>query len=396
MMTSTAAAGNGWLSNGLYRGLASEADLVLVQTRGAGGIGNDNIARALRWLLENGPARRGGLGVRVVSMSVAGERVDMGRPNSVDEAVAALVREGIVVVAAAGNDGVRRLVPPATAREALTVGGIDDRNTFDPNDVALWHSNYGGGAIGVPKPELVAPSIWLVAPVLPGSEVAKEAEALFRSRPEPNLDIEARIAEQKLVTPHYQHVDGTSFAAPLVSSTVACMLEANPKLMPWTVREILTSTAQPLEGVEQARQGAGVLVPRRAIGMALRSDRGPMMDLPLSPEVSAEGVTFLLHEPHARRVCVFGSWDNWSAPLAAELVSEGVWSARLPSPPPGEYTYRFRLDEHSWLDDPDNPRRRLSHVAGSFDSMLTIPDPASIAETTETGEVPEGLVVASS
>jgi len=43
----------------------------------------------------------------------------------------------------------------------------------------------------------------------------------------------------KLVTPHYQHVEGTSFAAPIVTSAIACMLEANPTLPPLLVRDVL-------------------------------------------------------------------------------------------------------------------------------------------------------------
>ncbi len=39
------------------------------------------------------------------------------------------MESGISVVVAAGNDGQRRLLPPATAPMVLTIGGIDDGNT---------------------------------------------------------------------------------------------------------------------------------------------------------------------------------------------------------------------------------------------------------------------------
>ncbi|HVZ16115.1 MAG TPA: S8 family serine peptidase, partial [Terriglobales bacterium] len=179
LMTSTVAAGNGWLSHGLYRGLASEAELVLIQiTDKRGWITSEGIVRALRWLGQNAAE----LGVRVVNISLGGDPVDQLAGNPVDQAVAALVHQGISIVVAAGNNGERRLFPPATAPEALTIGGLDDKNMFDRSQMEMWHSNYGEGIDAIAKPELVAPSIWVVAPILPGSSVAIEAQRLFSKR----------------------------------------------------------------------------------------------------------------------------------------------------------------------------------------------------------------------
>lgn len=80
-----------------------------------------------------------------------------------------------------------------------------------------------------------------------------------RQRGPDHLAVEARIAGLKLITPYYQHVDGTSFAAPLTASVVACMLEANPDLSPGVVRQLLMATAQPVPGAAHERQGAGAL-----------------------------------------------------------------------------------------------------------------------------------------
>ena len=370
LMTSGVAAGNGWLSHGLYRGFASEADVVLVQVRGQDGrIGNANIARALRWLHQNGPA----LGVKVVSISVAGERRDWLAWNAVDKAVSALVEDGITVVAASGNAGKRELVPPATAPDALTVGGIDDRNNFDPEAVDVWHSNYGECVTGLQKPELVAPSIWVVAPVLPGTEVAAEAERLFTLRQIRDLNVELLIADQKFVTPYYQHVEGTSFAAPIVASVIACMLEANPSLTPDKIREILETTAQPVEGADRERQGAGALVPALAVACAARAESGPLEGIPLSPQVNASGVTFWLYEPDATSVRLQGSWDNQSSSPGVEARQErpGIWRARIEGLDAGQYTYRFLVDGVRWVDDPSNPRK-VANVRSGFDSAFIL------------------------
>jgi serine protease AprX len=52
MMTSVVAAGNGFLSGGLYRGIASEADLVLVKAGTASRIRHGDIEAALRWVVR--------------------------------------------------------------------------------------------------------------------------------------------------------------------------------------------------------------------------------------------------------------------------------------------------------------------------------------------------------
>jgi len=368
-MTTCSAAGNGHLSHGLYRGLASEAEVVLVQTRGADGhIGNAAIERALRWLVEH--AR--GLSLRVASLSLGGDPVDPLLGNPVDRAVAALLAEGVCVVVAAGNDGQRRLVPPATAPEALTIGGLDDKNTFDHKEVELWHGNYGETAGGGAKPELVAPSIWVAAPVLPGTQVAKEAKRLFSRRGAGDTAAEPRIAELKLVTPHYQHVDGTSFAAPLVSSVIACMLQANPKLTPRLVRDSLIAAARPVPGAPLERQGAGAVDAGQAVALALREHHGCLVGRGLSPIVTDEGVIFTLHDHDVREVRVFGSWDDWGSPgVAMKLVEPGFWEARVGKLAPGRHLYKFFLDGTRWLDDPDNPQK-VPDGFGRLNSVMTI------------------------
>src|SRR5262249_15484532 len=159
--------------------------------------------------------------------------------NYVDSAVRRLVEEGIVVVAAAGNSGKQSLVPPATAAEAITVGGVDFQNSPQPAAWRMWNSDFGRSSSGTPKPDLLAPSQWLPAPVLPGSPIDEEARDLFARRDSGDSAVEERIAFHKLLSPRYQHVDGTSFAAAIVAGIIACLLEANPALTPARVREIL-------------------------------------------------------------------------------------------------------------------------------------------------------------
>ena len=332
-MTSVVACGNGFLSRGLYSSLAHEAEVVLVQVRDASGeISSDSIARALRWIWENAKE----FGIRVVSLSVSGDPVWPLSGNAVDEAVASLVESGISVVAAAGNDGERKLLPPATAPFACTVGGIDDKNTFNDEDVILWHSNYGNAGNGVPKPEFVAPSIWVAAPVLPRTKTAEEAKLLFERRGQGDANIEDRLSELKLITPHYQHVDGTSFAAPLVASTVACMLEANTDLSPLSIRSILIETAHSVPGVERARQGAGGHRPRPRRGSCL------------GRKAPGRGRARRRTRVHVIRGCIFASRsqrfasrDSWKLERLEETgPCRSVDGARLLADPSGKAARR--------------------------------------------------------
>jgi len=375
LMTAVTSAGNGWLSHGLYRGLASEAEVVLVKVRDQRGhISNASIVRALNWLRFNGPA----LGVRVVNLSVAGEPVGQLAGNPVDLAVADLVEAGMIVVAAAGNSGHRRLLPPATAPEALTIGGLDDQNTFDHGEVKVWQSSYGLSSTDANKPEMVAPSIWVVAPILPDTQIAQEAARLFDQRGN-QIDkrsdrVESRIAELKLVTPYYQHVEGTSFAAPLVASVVACMLHANSSLTPAQVRNLLLAAGRPIPGAPVQQQGAGALVAGIAVALALREPEGLLVNWPLSPQVSGDGISFLLHEHDAEDVVVLGSWNGWQAPgLRALKVRPGVWQTRCQLLAPGRHAYKYLIDGARWFDDPSNPRK-IPDGFGGFNSILEIPN----------------------
>jgi serine protease AprX len=290
----------------------------------------------------------------------------------VDAAVADLVEMGMVVLAAAGNSGQRSLVPPATAPAAITVGGIDDNNTLSTEDIALWHSDYGLSSEGAIKPELVAPSIWVVAPVLPGSEVAAEAQALFEHRAAGDESVEWRIDELKLVTPHYQHVDGTSFATPLVAAAVACLLQANPKLEPGQVRDVLQGTADTLPGVPIERQGHGVLDVSQAIALARHLRRGARLDWRRSPQVTPDGILFALDEDDAGQVELLGSWNGWQTPgLLATETQPGLWLVYQDLLPPGVYQYKFLVDGQRWVLDPAN-KARVPDDAGGLNSVLTV------------------------
>jgi serine protease AprX len=297
-MTSVVACGNGYLSGGTYRGIASEARLVLVKVCGEGGIHSHDIRRGLEWVMEH----RDQYGIRVVNISCGGDHEDSYLTDELSRRAEDAVRAGLVLVCAAGNSGHHPdhpVLPPASTPAVITVGGVNDRNNLYFDDSEMYCSSYGPTVDGLQKPEVIAPSIFLAAPILPETETAAEAallarlkscaddqlNALLRAHAGTSADIdnlceqppdvirqfvETRINDEKIISHSYKHVDGTSFAAPIVSSVVAQMLEANTALTPQQVKRILIDTAERLPGVPTDQQGWGAIVAARAVERALQ------------------------------------------------------------------------------------------------------------------------------
>ena len=298
MMTSVVDAGNGHLSNGLYRSIAPEAKVVLVKIGKTGRIPESHIETGLRWVLAN----KDKYGIRIVNISAGGDFEQSYLQNSLCKLVEETVSAGLTVVCAVGNAGLapgHPVLPPASSPSAIAVGGLDDQNSLDRARRGMYRSSYGPTIDGLQKPEVIAPGIWVAAPILPHTPTADEArlyaeldgaadnqlsgiisshrgvdkdldEARDLAAPLLRQLITIKLQEGNVINQHYKFVDGTSFASPIVASIVACMLEANPKLTPQQIKRILIDTAERVDGVAMERQGWGVVVPRRATEMALR------------------------------------------------------------------------------------------------------------------------------
>lgn len=285
-MTAVVGAGDGTLSNGFYRGLAAAANLVLLKVADEQGkISGQNIAKAIHWAIEH----RKQYQIRILNLSVTDDWATSYRFNEVDQAVQKATEAGLVVVVAAGNDEHALVKAPANSPHAITVGGLNDHNTLFPGAYTWYPSTYGKTVDGFQKPDLIAPAIWIPAPILPMSKEQLAAAALFElaetsdstylkakyANATASLGFDSQwlfyapdmvreyvfkqISARKLITPHYQHADGTSFAAPLVSGIIAQMLEANPHLTPQKIKTILNQSARKLPQVDPERQGAGVV-----------------------------------------------------------------------------------------------------------------------------------------
>jgi subtilisin family serine protease len=167
-----------------------------------------------------------------------------GRTPVCDEAER-LVAAGVVVVAAAGNDGYMQystpegrqegyrsisITDPGNAETVITVGAT---HRFQPHTYGVsYFSSRGPTGDGRIKPDLVAPGEKIEAPVPNG----------------------------------FQAKDGTSMAAPHVSGAAALLMSRHRELIgdPQRVKQILCSTATDL-GRERYFQGSGMLDVLRAL-----------------------------------------------------------------------------------------------------------------------------------
>ena len=187
-----------------------------------------------------------------------------------------LANAGVVVVAAAGNNGKNsagqkvygQIHSPGNEPSVITVGAVNTFGTDNRSDdkVATYSSrgptrSYSTDTYGVKhydnlvKPDLVAPGNKLVFAQAPNSVLLQQ-----------NAGLDAGvswIASRKQMT-----LSGTSVASPLVAGAAALMFQANPTLTPNMVRMLLMYTSQQLANFNTLEQGAGELNVDGAVWMA--------------------------------------------------------------------------------------------------------------------------------
>lgn len=392
--TVVSCAGDGTLSGGTFKGIASNAGLVLVKASRDGAISDREIEQGLEWVLEN----RERYGIRILNLSLGGD-ADVGSDESrINALLEMLTQAGVVATVAAGNDSRSRPVPPASSPSVITVGGYSDGNSLDEADYDLYHSTFGETADGLIKPEVIAPAMFVAAPILPGTDDYRIAAALseLASAPDylfakllPELgpaaglpptagpdsaraEVEGRIRERKIVAAHYQHVDGTSFAAPITASIAAQMLEANPSLTPAVVKNILVSTASRLAGHPAVRQGFGILNAAAAVAAARSETHFLTTDDHHPPRIEGQRIIFSYHDDDASRINLVGDFNDWSRtadPFYA--CRDGLWCASIPCRAAGRYAYKILVDGERWEEDRSHGFKE-SDGFGGFNSILEI------------------------
>jgi len=247
-------AGNGFDSAGARSGMAPRARLVVLKVLDGSGAGRiSNVIAALEYAVKN----RALYNIRVVNMSIAAAVHESYNTDFLDQATKRAVEAGLVVVAAAGNNGKNAngqtqygaVTAPGNAPWVLTVGASSHMGTVDRADdtMAVFSSRGPTRYDHSAKPDLVAPGVGIESLSAPGSTLYSNYSAYL---------LPGTIATSN---PPYLSMSGTSMAAPVVAGSVALMLQANPALTPNAVKAILQYTAQVYSGYDWLTEGAGFL-----------------------------------------------------------------------------------------------------------------------------------------
>lgn len=315
------AAGSGLMSDGIHKGSAPEASIVALKALSGSGSGStSNIIKAIQWCIQN----KEKYNIRVINMSLGHTAQKDYFNDPTNMAVKAAYESGIVVVAAAGNEGPdpQTIGAPGDSPHAISVGAADDYNTprDKTDDTIADFSSRGPTVGGLMKPDMVAPGEAIVAPFSPGTEESAHRsnnlfstikwmyqmpdEAISQIPPESlklfgfaDSTIERWMQSPKqakkemqrifkavqktpIVDDAYVGMPGTSMASPRVAGVVAQVIQANPNLKPGEVAQILKQTAEKMAELPETDQGSGMINPHDAIQMALDVKDGKLAIIP--------------------------------------------------------------------------------------------------------------------
>jgi subtilisin family serine protease len=221
-----------------FNGVAPKATIIPVKI-----IGEDDTARfsttwfslytlALVYLTDLKVDGHLGNSPLVINMSIGKQTEDVLTRAAIDYAIA----HGVVVVAAAGNDGPAGMRFPARYAPVISAGATGSVGEFPPNDPTGVEWILNDLAEGDASQHFIAPfSAW----ELPGQHLDVLAPGFA-------VPIVGPLGGGGIGLVDYNAGFGTSLASPHVAGIAALMLQKNPGLTAAQIEEILENTAFPL------------------------------------------------------------------------------------------------------------------------------------------------------
>lgn len=286
---------------GTYKGVAPDANLVAVKVLDRQGLAHLlDIVRGVQWVVDN----RKEYQVKLLNLSFSQTPLWAFWQDPVNQAIVEAWRQGITVVAAAGNNGpdLNSIGSPGNIPRIITVGAITDSWTAgDRNDDYLPNfSSRGPTSEGDIKPDIVALGGHITGLIPVTSMLA------------------SRQPEDLLASGEYVST-GTSQASAFVTGVSAMLLELFPGVSPDELKCILVSTAKPAIKADGKlfyapyEQGTGLVSIRRAILFSKQCEtlRDPKKIIIRWPFYSSTVIGFESGSPMPSRDTV----DSISAPL---------------------------------------------------------------------------------
>jgi serine protease AprX len=251
---STATAGSYATDTTSFLGMAPDARLVSVKVGDQTGATDvSQVIAGIDWVVQH--RHDNGLNIRLINLSFGTDSTQSYRVDPLAFAAEQAWKAGITVVVSAGNDGqsATGLANPAFDPLLVAVGAVETNNSLlrSQHTVAAF-STYGSEKR---TPDVVAPGVHIASLRVPGSY------------------IDHRYGPAGVVGDRFLRGSGTSQAAAITTGAAALLLQENPTATPDQIKNLLTSSAQQLDNVNDTSQGSGEINLKKAFRMELSDNR---------------------------------------------------------------------------------------------------------------------------
>ena len=197
--------GTGASSKGKYMGVAPDVQFIGIKVLGKDGSGGlSAILQGIEYAANSD--------AKIISMSLGSNE----HSQAVEDLVSKAVKKGKIVVCAAGNSGpgTETIGCPSDNPDVITVGATDK------TDMIASFSSRGPTKNGIVKPDVCAPGKDIISCRATG------------------------IMDNKAIDKYYLKMSGTSMACPMVSGSVALLVQKDPKLTPQDAKKIMEKSSK--------------------------------------------------------------------------------------------------------------------------------------------------------
>lgn len=226
---------------------------------------------------------------------------------------------------------------PASAASLIAVGATLNRTTWvdsegtaidipdlgatdnAPLDTIAYFSAAGPNALGVIKPDIVAPGVWVAGAMAQSADPRTTGSGLFSNSGRCPVMEECFVVDDK-----HAITSGTSMSAPIVAGAIALLFQRDSTLTQDAVRAILQAGARPLQGLilDPRQIGPGALDLEGALTVASAGE-SPALRIPSNRSWLTVSQSYAHPDPTWPLTCYLDLRD------AAGNIADGFDTRRL-------------------------------------------------------------------